>query len=246
MVTRTFDFIVACLALIAAVPVMSVIAVLIKASSSGSIFFRQYRVGLNEEIFRVYKFRTMVERAEEMGTSVTAQDDPRITAVGKILRRLKLDELPQLINVFKGDMSLVGPRPDVLEIAEKYTPEMKRIFQIRPGITSVATLHLRDEEEILAQVDDPDAFYEDTLVPLKIKLAMEHVDKKSFAFDLKILCQTIWTLSLGRWWPIAEHPGVGELRREDEKMGRWEEKKVRQRAEVRGQRTEVRGRKAED
>jgi len=154
----------------------------------------------------------MVERAEEMGTSVTSRDDPRITTIGRILRKTKLDELPQLINVFKGDMSLVGPRPDVLEIIENYSPEMRRIFQVRPGITSVATLHLRGEEAILDQVQDKDGFYEEILVPLKVKLAMEHVDRDSFAFDLKILCQTVWMLTLGRWWPIEEHAAVTKLR----------------------------------
>ena len=185
---------------------------MIKATSRGPVFFRQERVGWKEKIFRVYKFRTMVENAEEMGTSVTTQNDPRITSVGRVLRRTKLDELPQLINVVRGDMSLVGPRPDVPEIVRNYTPEMRRIFQIRPGITSLATLHLRGEEGILAKVNDPDKFYEEVLVPLKVKLAMEHVDRDSFAFDLKILCQTIWMLTLGRWRPIEEHGEITLLR----------------------------------
>lgn len=159
----------------------------------------------------------MVAYAERLGTSVTTRKDPRITRIGRFLRKTKLDELPQLWNVLKGDMSLVGPRPDVPEIVQKYTPEMKRIFQIRPGITSVATLHLRDEEAILARVHDPDRFYEDVLVPLKVKLSMEHVDRNSFAFDLKILFQTIWMLTLGRWWPIKEHPAIAKLREKIER-----------------------------
>ena len=214
---RAFDFVAVCFALPLICPVMAIIAFLIRATSNGPIFFRQERVGLHQKIFRAYKFRTMVQDAEEMGTSVTTRRDPRITPIGGVLRKLKLDELPQLVNVFTGDMSLVGPRPDVPEIVENYTLEMRQIFQIRPGITSVATLHLRDEEEILAGVDEPDTFYEDILVPLKIKLAMEHIERDSFLFDLKILCQTVWMLSLGRWWPIDEHQAVSELKKKIEK-----------------------------
>ena len=194
------------------VPLMSIIAFLIKQDSTGPVLFLQERVGLREKPFKVYKFRTMVKGAEEQGTSVTAEKDPRITAFGHILRQTKLDELPQLFNVLRGDMSLVGPRPDVTEIVENYTPEMRRVFQIRPGITSLATLHLRDEATILAGVRDPDTFYEEVLVPLKVGLAMEHVDRNSFAFDFKILCQTIWMLTLGRWWPIQEHSAISELK----------------------------------
>jgi lipopolysaccharide/colanic/teichoic acid biosynthesis glycosyltransferase len=155
----------------------------------------------------------MIENAEEIGTSVTTRRDPRITPLGRILRRTKIDELPQLINVLKGDMSLTGPRPEVPNIVGNYTLEMKRIFQVRPGITSLATLHLKDEEQILAMVSDPDEFYENVLVPLKIRLGMEHVHRNSFAFDLRILCQTLWTVTLGRWWPIEEHQAVSHLRR---------------------------------
>lgn len=210
---RVFDLFASSLGIIASFPFFSAIAFLIKISDKGPVFYRQDRVGFQQELFRVYKFRTMVDRADAMGTSVTAGNDPRITPIGRLLRRTKLDELPQLINVLKGDMSLVGPRPDVLEITEKYTPDIRRIFNIKPGITSVVTLHLRDEEEILAKVEDPDKFYEEVLVPLKVKLAMEHVDKDSFLFDMKILFQTIWMLTFGRWWPIVEHPEVAELRK---------------------------------
>jgi lipopolysaccharide/colanic/teichoic acid biosynthesis glycosyltransferase len=156
----------------------------------------------------------MVDKAEKLGTSVTARNDPRITGVGKFLRKTKLDELPQLINVLKGDMSLVGPRPDVPEIVENYTEDMMSIFDIPPGITSIGTLHLRDEEDILDRVEDPDNFYEKTLVPLKVKLNMKHVEMNSFVFDLKILGQTLWMLSLGRWFPIEEIPEVTRLRTE--------------------------------
>ena len=191
---------------------MCVIAMGIRSTSRGSIFYRQERVGLGEKVFRIYKFRTMVDRADEIGGSVTTQNDRRITPTGGVLRKFKFDELPQLINVFSGDMSLVGPRPDVPEIVNNYTPEMRRIFQVRPGITSIATFHLRDEEALLAKISDPDTFYEEVLVPLKVKLAMEHVDRNSFAFDLKILCQTIWILTVGRWCQVKEHPAVARIK----------------------------------
>jgi len=209
---RAFDFIIVCVVIPIILPLVAVIALSIKATSSGPLFFHQYRVGKQEKLFRIYKFRTMVDRAEDMGTSVTARDDSRITPLGKILRRMKLDELPQLINVLKGEMSLVGPRPDVPEIVRNYTPDMKEIFKIKPGITSEATLHLRDEEDILAKVDDPDTFYNDVLVPLKIKLAMGHVAGNSFTCDLRVLSKTVCMLTLGRWWPIEEHPEVTQLR----------------------------------
>jgi len=109
-------------------------------------------------------------------------------------------------------MSLVGPRPDVPKIIQNYTPDMRRIFQIRPGITSVATLHLKDEEALLAKVRNSDQFYERILVPLKVTLAMEHVEKKSLLFDLNILWQTVWMLTFGRWWPIQEHPEITRLK----------------------------------
>jgi len=202
---RLFDITCSLLGLVLLAPLMVVIALIIKLSSAGPILFSQKRVGLHERLFTVYKFRTMVDKADTMGTSVTTGADPRITPVGRVLRRTKFDELPQLLNVFKGDMSFVGPRPDVPEITAKYTPQMKRIFSVRPGITSVATLHFRWEEEILAKVPDPDAFYDAVVVPLKVSLAMEHVRRNSFWFDLKILLQTVWVLlPLGKIWPVKE------------------------------------------
>ena len=177
---RFFDLIVSFLGILFFLPLMAVVALLIKLDSrfrgndKGPVLYAQKRVGLHEQIFFVYKFRTMVDKADTLGTSVTTGADPRITPVGRVLRKTKLDELPQLFNVFKGDMSFVGPRPDVPEITAKYTPAMKQIFSVRPGITSVATLDFRHEEEILAKVPDPDKFYDEVVVPLNVGLAMEH------------------------------------------------------------------------
>ncbi len=160
----------------------------------------------------------MVDKAEKIGTSVTTDKDPRITRIGRILRKTKLDELPQLLNVLKGDMSFVGPRPDVPKIVNSYNGKMKRILEIRPGITSNATLHLRNEEDLLSLAKEHDRAYEEIFVPAKVTLAMEHVERKSFSFDFGILLKTIWTLTGGRIWSIKEHPIVSEIKQDIEKM----------------------------
>ena len=210
---RLFDIISSLFGLMILTPLMLVVAIIIKLTSKGPVLYSQVRSGLHRKAFYVYKFRTMVNKAETLGTSVTTDTDPRITPIGRILRKTKLDELPQLFNVLKGDMSFVGPRPDVPEITMDYTPEMQCIFSIRPGITSVATLHFRDEEEMLAKVPDPDKFYEDIVVPLKVELTMEHARRKSFWFDIKILLQTVWALTpLGKVWPVKEHVLVKEFK----------------------------------
>jgi lipopolysaccharide/colanic/teichoic acid biosynthesis glycosyltransferase len=209
---RIFDFAIVLSLFWFILPIFIVVIILIKRKSTGPAFFRQYRVGLNEHLFRIYKFRTMIVNAAKMGTSVTTRHDTRITPFGKLLRKTKLDEIPQLLNVFKGEMSLVGPRPEVPEIVDKYTGNMRQLFIVKPGITSLATLHLVDEERILSQVSNPDTFYEQVLVPIKVKMALEHIEQNSFSFDLKILLQTLWMLTVGRWWPIPEHKLINELR----------------------------------
>ena len=207
------DFLLAFSGLLALSPILMLIGAAIRITSQGPAILPQKRVGWHGKDFCVYKFRTMVQNADKIGTSVTTGNDPRITPLGRILRKTKLDELPQLFNVLIGDMSLVGPRPDVPEIIAKYTPEMRRVLEIKPGITSLATLHFKNEEELLAKVSNPDEFYEKRLVPLKVKLAMEHVDRKSFLFDLKILLQTVWMITpFWKLFPIKEHPLVTDLK----------------------------------
>ena len=210
---RLFDIISSLFGLIFFAPLMLVVVIIIKLTSKGPVVYKQVRTGLHKKAFYVYKFRTMVNQADKMGTSVTTGADPRITPIGRILRKTKFDELPQLFNVLRGDMSFVGPRPDVPEITSEYTPQMQRIFSVRPGITSVATLHFRDEEDMLAKVSDPDKFYEEVVVPLKVELTMEHARKNSFWFDMKILLQTVWVLlPFGKVWPLREHELVREFR----------------------------------
>ena len=200
----------------AALPLLALpavlIALLVRMDSPGPALFRQERVGRNGRLFRIFKFRTMVKGAEALGTSVTTGGDPRITAVGRVLRRTKFDELPQLINVIRGEMSLIGPRPEIPEIVRHYTAEMAEVLNVRPGITSLASLHLRDEQEILSRAADPDRFYLDTLVPLKVDLAMEHARRDSLFFDLAVLAKTLWMVTLGRFWPVREHPRVARFR----------------------------------
>ena len=215
---RLFDFVISLVGILILSPLIIITVLLIKLNSPGPILFIQDRVGRNSCIFRLYKFRSMVNNAEKMGTSVTTGKDPRITKFGRILRKTKLDELPQLWNVLKGDMSFVGPRPDVPEIVNNYTPEMKRILDVRPGITSNATLHLRNEEELLSLAKDHDKAYEEIFVPAKVKLAMEHVNRKSFLFDFGILLKTVWALTGGKIWPIKEHQIINEIKQDIERL----------------------------
>ena len=217
---RLFDFIISLVGILILSPLFIITVFLIKLNSPGTILFTHDRVGRNGCIFRLCKFRSMFNNADRMGTSVTTGNDPRITKIGRILRKTKLDELPQLWNVLKGDMSFVGPRPDVPEIVNNYTPEMKRILDVRPGITSNATLHLRNEEELLSLAKDHDKAYEEIFVPAKVKLAMEHVNRKSFLFDFGILLKTVWALTGGKIWPIKEHQIINEIKQDIERLNK--------------------------
>lgn len=217
---RIFDFVGALVGTLLLFPLFIIIIFLVKISSPGLIIYSQERVGRNGRIFHLYKFRSMVNNAEQMGTSVTTGRDPRITKIGRLLRKTKLDELPQLWNVLKGEMSFVGPRPDVPEIVNNYNSEMRRILEVRPGITSNATLHLRNEEDLLSFAKDPDKAYDEIFVPAKVRFAMEHVNRKSFIFNLSILFKTLWALTGGRIWQIKEHPIVSEIKNDIERMNK--------------------------
>ena len=218
LIMRVFDFILSLIGLLIFSHLIVITVFLVKISSLGPIIYSQKRVGYNGRLFNLYKFRTMVNDADQLGTSVTTGTDCRITKIGKFLRKTKLDELPQLWNVMKGDMSFVGPRPDMPEIVNKYSTDMRRILQIRPGITSNATLCLRNEEDLLSLAKYPDKAYEDIFVPAKVELAMEHVNRKSFLFDLGILLKTVWALTGGRIWMSKEHVFVNKIRRDIEYM----------------------------
>lgn len=188
---RLIDFILSLVGLIILLPVFIVIAILIKKEDGGSIFFRQTRVGQNGKIFKIYKFRTMVENAEKLGAQITKGDDPRITKIGKILRKYKLDELLQLINVLKGEMSLVGPRPEVPKYVNAYKEKYKEILKVKPGITDFAALEYIDEERLLKGAKDPEKIYIEKILPEKIKYYEKYIKQMSFLTDLKIILKTI-------------------------------------------------------
>ena len=194
LIKRLFDLLASALGLIILSPVIFILAIRIIIDSKGPVFYRGERVGLVGRTFRIFKFRTMVADAEKIGPSSTAGDDPRITRIGRFLRRYKLDELPQLINVFLGQMSLVGPRPEVKKFTDMYNEEEKVILTVRPGITDYASLKFPNEDEILqAHADeypDADEAYAVYIRPEKLRLQLEYVKNHNLLTDLRILYKT--------------------------------------------------------
>jgi len=187
---RLFDFVAASIVLLIVSPVLLAIAIAIKTGSPGPVFYRGARIGMGRRPFAMLKFRTMVIDAEAKGPSSTSADDPRITKIGAFLRRLKIDELPQFINVFKGEMSLVGPRPQVAWAVDAYSAEERRVLDVRPGITDWASIRFRNEGEILKGSTDPDRDYMILIHPEKMRLSLQYVDRMSFGTDLGILLRT--------------------------------------------------------
>jgi len=189
---RTFDLIVAGCGLLVILPALIIIALAIKKTSEGPVFFRQIRVGRNERPFRIMKFRTMTVDAPLRGPQITMGADPRITPIGTVLRRYKLDELPQLFNVVWGDMSLVGPRPETPDYVALYPQDERReIFQVRPGITDNASIIFSNESELLGRAEDPLDYYVSTILPKKRALYLDYVRNRSFFGDIAIVWRTI-------------------------------------------------------
>lgn len=188
---RIFDIVATLIGSILLLPLIVVIIVWIKTTSKGPLFYVQKRVGLNFKEFNLYKFRSMVVNADKVGPSVTSGDDPRITKIGKILRKTKIDELPQLINVLKGDMSLVGPRPEVMKFVKQKKEEYKKILTIKPGITDNAAIEYRDEETIMEQYENKEKAYIDIVLPEKIKLYNQYLINISFINDVKLILKTL-------------------------------------------------------
>lgn len=188
---RIFDIVATIFGGILLLPLIIIIVVWIKTTSKGPLFYIQKRVGLNFKEFNLYKFRSMVVNADKLGPSITSGDDPRITKIGKILRKTKIDELPQLINVLKGDMSLVGPRPEVMKFVEQKKEVYKKILSIRPGITDNAAIEYRNEETIMEQYENKEKAYIDIVLPEKIKLYNQYLNNISFLGDLKLILKTI-------------------------------------------------------
>ena len=193
---RSCDVLVSSLGLLFLSPFLGVIAVLIKLDSRGPVFFRQERIGQGLRRFSIYKFRTMVVEAPQKGGPLTAHGDPRITRPGRILRKSKIDELPQLINVLRGEMTLVGPRPEVQQYVNLFRHDYEEILRVRPGITDLASLKYRDESLLLA-VADPEQEYIESILPDKIALAKEYVRHSSFFFDLSLIVKTVARILLG-------------------------------------------------
>ena len=192
---RIFDLIFVIPGLLILLPLFLFIIVRIKVDSPGPIFFRQKRVGKNGTIFKIYKFRTMVLDAESLGAKVTVWKDPRITYSGQFLRRYKLDELAQLLNVLKGEMSLVGPRPEVPEYVEYYSEQEKKIIHsILPGITDPASIQFRNENDLLENANDPVKEYIEVILPIKINLYIKYVKERSIANDFKLILSTLGIL----------------------------------------------------
>ena len=191
MLIRLLDIVLSLLGLLFLLPIFLILAVWIKFDSQGSIFFRQIRVGKDGKGFRIYKFRTMIVNAEKMGIITIGERDPRITNSGYFLRKYKLDELPQLINVLKGEMSFVGPRPEVRKYVEMYNQEQLKILTVKPGITDYASIEYINEDEILGKSSDPEKTYSEEIMPQKIKYNMKYINNKTVIEYFKIIFLTI-------------------------------------------------------
>jgi lipopolysaccharide/colanic/teichoic acid biosynthesis glycosyltransferase len=191
-IPRGYEFVIALCGMILLSPVLLVCAVLVKVSSPGSILFRQLRVGRNGTVFLLYKFRTMV--VSNKGSKITAKNDRRITPVGKFLRMTKLDELPEIFNVLKGDMSFVGPRPEVSEFVDLSNPAWKKVLSVRPGISDPTTIQLRNEESVLAKVEDKEAFYIEVLQPFKLQCSLDYLYQRSAMNDINVIVDTLMVI----------------------------------------------------
>ncbi len=194
---RVFDVAASGCGLVLLSPVFLAAALAVRFSSPGPILFRQERVGLRFKPFEILKFRSMSVDAPRNGPTITAGADPRITRVGRVLRKTKIDELPQLINVLKGDMSIVGPRPEVPQYVAMFRQDYEQILQVRPGITDGASLKFRNEAEILGRSADPQAEYIERILPEKIALAKQYLARRSMFYDLGLIARTLWQVVFG-------------------------------------------------
>lgn len=188
---RSFDIVFSLIGLILLMPLFFVVAILIKLSSSGPIFYLQTRVGLNGNDFKLYKFRTMTVDADKKGLLTVGGRDPRVTSIGYYLRKFKIDELPQLLNVLFGSMSFVGPRPEVRKYVDMYTEEQKNVLSIKPGITDYASLEYFNENDLLSRSENPEQVYIQEVMPAKLKLNLKYMREAGFFTDLKIIFRTL-------------------------------------------------------
>ncbi len=194
LMKRLFDIVASGCGLLVLSPVFLIMAIWIKLDSKGPIFYRQVRVGRHNKNFRIFKFRSMRVGADKGSLITIGGRDPRITRSGYFIRKYKLDEFPQLINVFIGDMSLVGPRPEVRYYVNYWTPEQMRVLNVRPGITDPASIKFRNENELMGKAEDPEDYYINVIMQEKIKLYLEYVQNISFWYDVKLIFQTFKTI----------------------------------------------------
>jgi lipopolysaccharide/colanic/teichoic acid biosynthesis glycosyltransferase len=191
---RLFDLFCSVLGLLVLSPLFLLISVWIKLDSKGPVFFKQLRVGKAGRCFSIYKFRTMVTDAPNMGRPITLAQDPRITKCGAFLRKYKLDELPQLINVIRGEMSLVGPRPEVPDYVHLYNEEQKQVLSVTPGLTDEASIQYRNESHLLSDTRDAERLYIEQIMPDKLRINLEYIRESSMKHDLKIMVKTLWAV----------------------------------------------------
>jgi lipopolysaccharide/colanic/teichoic acid biosynthesis glycosyltransferase len=191
---RVFDIVASGLGLIVLSPLFLILAIWIKLDSKGPVFYRQERVGRNNKVFRIFKFRSMRVGADKGSLVTIGGRDPRITRSGYFIRKFKFDELPQLINVFVGDMSLVGPRPEVRHYVDYWTPEQMHVLDVRPGITDPASIKFRNENELMEQAEDPEKYYIEVIMQEKLKLYLEYVANHSFWGDIGLIFKTFWVI----------------------------------------------------
>lgn len=191
---RLFDLVMSGLGLLLLSPLFLFLAIWIKCDSKGPVFYRQVRVGRYGKDFRIFKFRSMRPDSDRQGLITVGGHDPRVTRSGYYIRKFKLDELGQLINVFIGDMSLVGPRPEVRKYVDLYTPEQLHVLDVRPGITSLASIRYRNENDILAASDDPDKAYVEQVMPDKLAIDLEYVKSASLPKDISLIFRTFWAI----------------------------------------------------
>ena len=191
---RLFDVIASGFGLIVLSPLFIILAIWIKLDSKGPVFYRQVRVGYKNKDFRIFKFRSMRVGADKGSLVTIGGHDPRVTRSGYFIRKFKFDELPQLINVFLGDMSLVGPRPEVRHYVDYWTPEQMHVLDVRPGITDPASIKFRNENDLMEKAEDPEKYYIEVIMQEKIKLYLEYVEKHSFFYDLGLIFKTFWVI----------------------------------------------------
>lgn len=191
---RIFDIVASGFGLLVMSPVFLILAIWIKLDSKGPVFYRQVRVGRKNRDFRIFKFRSMRVGADKMGLITVGGHDPRVTRSGYFIRKYKLDEFPQLINVFIGDMSLVGPRPEVRKYVDLYTSEQMQVLDVRPGVTSLAYIRYRNENELLEKVEDSDQYYINVVMQDKLAIDLEYIRNVSFGYDIRLVFQTFWEI----------------------------------------------------